>query len=84
MLRKKCRYRCKEISVLQQQITLLQNELTAIKGMLTGKGSLKDLKALRLKPTTDGDLNCLRSKLSLWVEHPEATTQKGLYVRMYF
>ena len=33
---------------------------------------------------TDGDLNCLRSKLSLWVEHPEATTQKGLYVRMFF
>ena len=50
MLRKKCRYRCKEISVLQQQITLLQNELTAIKGKLTGKGSLKDLEALRLKP----------------------------------
>ena len=30
-LRQKSCFRCKEISVLQQQITLLQNELTAIK-----------------------------------------------------
>ena len=39
-----------------------------------GKGSLKDLKALRLKPINDADHNCLKTKLfSLWIEHPEAT-----------